>query len=143
MKKILQMSIVATMGMTLFSYILSLILKEKFLETEILNQLIFPNNKEARKNHPAGYVIHFTTGTFFASIYRKLWDSTHLQPNLSTGATMGFINGLAGISVWHVILRLHSNPPDVNFKRFYLQLLFAHIIFGLINSFMFLKKTVV
>lgn len=73
MKHILQMSFIATSGMTLFSFILSRVFKEKFLETKLLNQLVFPLKKESNKNHPVGFAIHYATGTFFSAFYYRLW----------------------------------------------------------------------
>lgn len=137
MKHILQMSFIATSGMTLFSYILAQTFKEKFLETKLLNQLVFPYKKETNKNHPAGFLIHYAMGTFFSAIYYTIWKNSELRPSVATSSAMGFLTGIPGIAGWHTFLTLHSNPPTVHFRKYYLQLLFAHVIFGLLNGHVF------
>lgn len=137
MKHILQMSFFATSGMTLFSFILSRVFKEKFLETKLLNQLVFPDEKEKNKNHPAGFVLHYAVGTFFSALYSGIWKKTALRPGVSTGSVLGLLNGLLGISGWHIFFLLHPIPPVVNRRRYYLQLSLAHVVFGFLNGLMF------
>lgn len=137
MKRILQMDVVATSGMTLFSYIVSFMCREKFLETELLNQFIFFNRNKKKKNNPAGFVIHYAVGTFFAVIYYKLWERTSLRPQSSSSFALGLVNGLIGIFGWHLFFKLHPNPPEIKPAKYYTQLLGAHIVFGWLNGLVF------
>ncbi|MFW6290120.1 MAG: hypothetical protein ACOC0R_04045 [Mariniphaga sp.] len=137
MKNIARMAAIATTGMTLFSYAISYVFKEKFLETMLLNQLVFPRHKETRKNHPAGFVIHFITGTFFSKLFDTLWKKTVLHPDFGTSFSFGFISGLVGITGWHIFFTLHPDPPKVKQKKFYAQLLAAHVVFGVLNGLVY------
>ncbi len=140
MKRILLMGIIATSGMTLFSYILSRVFKEKLLETELLNQLVFPNNKIKKKNNPAGFVIHYAVGIFFALFYHRLWLKSSQTAGTSTSSALGFMNGIIGISGWHLTLVLHPSPPKIDLVKYYLQLLIAHVLFGCLNGWVFRKS---
>ena len=137
MKKILAMSFPATSGMTLFSYILSVRHKEKFLEPLLLNQLIYPDSKKRKAHHASGYFIHLAVGLGFTAMYKWLWKKTPLKPDFITSLTLGFVNGMAGIAGWHSIFMLHRDPPHVKIKKYYLQLLAAHVIFGWINGMLY------
>ncbi len=137
MKQILYMAIIATSGMTLFSHGLARIFKEKFLETVLLNQLVFPEKKEERENHPAGFVIHFGVGTFFSFLHYKFWKNTGFHPGILSGFATGFFNGLTGIAGWQAFFTLHPSPPCVKHKKFYAQLLAAHVVFGILNGIVF------
>lgn len=141
MKRELQMAFVATSGMTLFSYILSRIFKEKFLETTLLNQLIFPHQKESKKHHVAGVGVHYAVGYFFSVLYTWLWTRTSLRAGIATGSVLGFINGLTGVLGWHTAFLIHGHPPKVKLKAYYLQLLAAHVIFGCLNGFVYKMAT--
>lgn len=141
MKRELQMAVVATSGMTFFSYILSRIFKEKFLETTLLNQLMFPLQNEDKKHHVAGVGVHYSVGYFFSVIYNWLWNRTSLPAGIATGSILGFINGLAGIIGWNMVFRIHPNPPVIRPVKYYLQLLAAHVVFGSLNGIVYKLKT--
>ena len=128
------MSVFSTTGMTLFSYILSRTINEKFLETEQLNRLAFPKEQESNKHHPAGIAIHYLVGTIFSSVYYILWKNTSLRAVAPVSSALGLLNGLIGISGWHVTFRLLYKPAVIKLKYFYPQLLIAHIIFGCMNG---------
>jgi hypothetical protein len=46
------------------------------------------------------------------------------------GVVLGSASGFFGAEVWRQILKLHPNPPRVDFKNYYKQLIFAHVVFG-------------
>src|SRR5690554_5121154 len=129
MKRELRMAMIATSGMTFFSYILSRIYREKFLETVLLNQLIFPTQKAEKKHHLAGIGIHYAVGYIFSLIYSRLWRRNSVPSGPVSGLVLGFLNGLAGIAGWHSVLTVHPNPPNIKPGKYYLQLLAAHMVF--------------
>ncbi|HZH72179.1 MAG TPA: hypothetical protein VFD91_06790 [Mariniphaga sp.] len=139
MKKILGMAVISTTGMTLFSYLLAVVFKERFLETAQLNRLTFPNKSEKRKHHPFGYLIHYLVGIFFSSCYYLAWQRLNLKADTVTSAVMGFLNGLIGIAVWNIAFSLHPKSPKVNRMHFYSQLLAAHVLFGTLNNWTYNK----
>jgi hypothetical protein len=134
MRKIIMTSLVATGGMTLFSYLLSKIFDKQFLEPALLNQLVFYRRKEQRKHHATGYLIHYGVGFFFTVIYRWLWKKNPSLQRDSASLTLGFINGLIGIAGWRYTFLFHPAPPRVDKKNYFLQLLSAHVVFGFLNG---------
>ena len=140
MKRILKMSIFATSGMTLFSYVFSRMFNRKFLEPLLLNQLVFSNKKASSKNHPAGFVAHYAVGTFFSALYYIYWKKTVPDPKALSGSVMGFLNGLLGVSGWHLFFVLHPNPPAIENRKYYIHLVFAHMVFGYLNGLAFRKR---
>ncbi len=134
MKKIAITSLLATGGMTLFSYLVSKILNKQFLEPAILNQLVFYRQKEKKKHHATGYLIHYAVGLFFTFAYRWLWKKNPSAQRNSASLALGFINGMIGIAGWHLTFVLHPSPPRVDKKNYFLQLLPAHIVFGFLNG---------
>lgn len=127
-------AVVATSLMTLFSYTLSALTKEQFREPELLNFLLTRSAlipvKVARKSW-AGWVIHYLVGTLFIIVFDLIWNMKILEPTILSGAYLGFLAGIIGITGWKVFFLLSPDPPKIDFKRFYLQLLVGHVIFGL------------
>jgi hypothetical protein len=134
MRKTIMTSLIATGGMTLFSYLLSKILNKQFLEPLLLNQLVFYRQKEKKKHHATGYLIHYGVGLFFTSIYRWFWKKKPSLQRNSASLTLGFINGMIGITGWHLTFLLHPSPPKVDKKKYHIQLLAAHVVFGVLNG---------
>lgn len=139
MKKILLMAVVSTTGMTLFSYLLSVIFKEKFLETAQLNRLAFPKTPERKKHHPFGYILHYLVGAFFSAFYYSGWKKSIVKSNSGSGFLIGLVNGIIGIAGWNTVFLLHPEPPKVNRLHYYSQLLAAHVLFGFLNWWTYSK----
>ncbi|MGK7396616.1 MAG: hypothetical protein ACNS62_18705 [Candidatus Cyclobacteriaceae bacterium M3_2C_046] len=135
--KTLPMNLVATTGMTIFSYLISLHKKEKFLEPLILNQLMFPQDKKQNAHHLLGYLAHLLVGQAFSLVYPIIWKHTSLKPNHGNSFLMGILNGFLGVVGWHVTIILHPDPPHIKLKKYYLQLIAAHAIFGWLNGLIY------
>lgn len=134
---LLKMSVLATAGMTLFSYLLSVKKKEKFLEPLALNQLLYPKSKRAQAHHLMGYLVHYLVGLFFSFFYFHLFNQKIISGKWRNFTWMGFINGIIGSLGWYLSIKIHSNPPKIKLGRYFLQLIVAHIIFGIINGAIF------
>jgi hypothetical protein len=129
--RILSAAICGTSAMTLFSYLVSKRKKEQFREPVLLSLLIKRfESREAPKQNIDGWAIHYSVGSMFSAIYDQLWRSGKMKPNITNGAIIGAISGLAGIGGWHATLRFHPDPPPIDIKKYYGHLLAAHIVFG-------------
>ena len=131
----------ATSLMTAFSYLMANLKKSQFREPELLNMLLSrarSTSLKLPKNHPTGWVIHYTIGWLFVLIFHLLWQYTKLEVSLSSGGGLGFVAGIFGIGGWIVFFKLNAYPPQINFKDFYIQLWVAHVIFGLTAAAVYL-----
>jgi hypothetical protein len=129
--EILSGAIAGTSVMTLYSYLLSESKNKQFREPELLAILLkrlFPRiNKSTTRME--GWMLHYLVGLFFTSIYDRVWRKTK-GPSLSSALLLGAISGVVGISVWKKTFDLHPEPPLIEFKKYYGQLLVAHLVFG-------------
>ena len=127
-------SAVAILFMTLFSYIVGRLRNKEFTEPVHLNDLLRRINLQTssdKYHHPAGWIIHYAVGLVFVIGYHLLWSHHVLAITLRNGSILGAICGLIGIAGWHITLSIHPDPPPIHLKEYYLQLFFAHVIFGL------------
>lgn len=132
LNRIFSGSLVGTSTMTLFSYIMSRKLKKKFKEPELLNKLLSDNNffRYLNKNSAPGWLLHYSIGLLFATSSHYIWKTSKINPTLQSGAFLGLIYGVIGISGWHLLFKLHPKPPLINLQEYYLHLLAAHLIYG-------------
>lgn len=131
--KILLGAIVGTSLMTIFSYITAEVTEKQFKEPVLLNRLITQSPGFGVAIHSTsliGWILHYGMGLCFLIIYYFLWQYTAIEPTALYGALLGFLSGIAGITVWKVIFTIHSNPPQTDLKEYLIHLLIAHIIFG-------------
>ena len=128
--KVVIAALVATSLMTLFSYAYSAVRKQQFRETELLNHLLARLHwidPSAGVHHWAGWCIHYLIGLFFVAIY--YW--TGIVHDFSDYVIAGALAGMVGVAGWKVIFALHPSPPSIPFKEYYLQLIAAHMVFGI------------
>lgn len=141
MKKLVEMSIIATTGMTLAGFLISAVRKKKSLPPKALNQMIYPEKQPERANRIEGYLLYWLIGLGFSTVYKAIWDKSVHHPNASSGLALGFLNGVKGVARWHVLLKTHPSPPSIKLKPFYLQLLGAHVLFGYLHQMVIKKNT--
>jgi hypothetical protein len=132
-------AVVATSLMTMVSYVLGSIRKKKFSEPELLNDLIrgFSWKCLHRFTRVAGWCIHYLVGFIFIVIYQVYWNVSESDPTIVNGVVLGAISGIVGICGWKLSFFLHPNPPQIDFKEYYLQLFLVHVVFGLSASITF------
>ena len=133
--EIVTTGIIATLGMTAFSYIFSYIFKSNFKEPQLLNILIDRLQlfrSSIHREHILGWTIHFSIGMFFVIVFLLLLFYKLVDFSLITGLLFGLGAGLVGVCVWSFVFLVHRNPPDIKRWLFYIQLIIAHIIFGII-----------
>lgn len=131
--KIILSGLTATSLMTLFSYLVSGSEEKNFKEPELLAALEKKALPEEAKEFAAvaGWATHYTIGIFWAGVYKYLWQKTRIEPTVKSGLVLGGLSGLTGVLIWKATFNIHPNPPRIDFKKFYIQLLIAHLIFGL------------
>ena len=127
-------SIVGTLFMTAFSQLLAVFTGHKFNEAHLLNALFdnsLSSNLDISKNDIRGWSLHLLIGLIMVL---GLWAFYHFDicgENLLVGAILGFFAGIIGVIGWSVLFYLHDNPPKINLTYFYIQLIFAHVVFGI------------
>lgn len=133
LSKILTAGIFAILAMTALSYGLSYLFKGNFKEPQLLNYLMdkLPNTKATiAREHILGWALHFSIGFLFVAIFLILNNFYNFPLTILTGIIFGVVAGSVGIAVWSSAFALHPNPPSTNRLLYYIQLMLAHIVFG-------------
>ncbi|MDB5015719.1 MAG: hypothetical protein JWQ84_551 [Mucilaginibacter sp.] len=132
-EKILLPGITGTCFMTLFSYLLSIIKKEDFSEPKHLATMlhrVIPHTSK-KVNQVAGWNAHFAVGLVFATAYVELWERGEIKPSVKNGLLLGAVSGLLAVAIWKLTFKLHPLPPWINYNKYYMQLVPAHVVFAL------------
>ena len=126
-------ALAATTMMTIFSYLLSYIVKVKFKEPEHLSVML---KRIPIHDKVAGWSVHYFVGLLFVVAYFIIWNKC-IRANMNSGLAIGAINGLVAILVWHLTLKLHPHPPRIHRRPFYIQLVPAHIVFAIAATWIY------
>ncbi|OAB78642.1 hypothetical protein [Cochleicola gelatinilyticus] len=132
--EIITVGIIATLGMTAFSYLVSYFSNSKFEEPQLLNILIRRYQGPATticREHVLGWTIHFLIGMLFVGVFKILQGYSIVTLTLLSGSIFGFLGGIFGVGFWGFILKIHPNPPQINKVVYFIQLVIAHVIFGI------------
>jgi hypothetical protein len=127
-------SCVSTSCMTLFSYGMAAVFRQQFREPKLLNILAIRLkilNASSGKNHPVGWVIHYVIGVLFVALIEWIRETAGFSPLPLYYIVAGTSCGLIGVVMWFITFRIHPNPPKLRYRAFYIQLILAHITFGL------------
>ena len=125
---------IGTTFMTLYSYGVANKEQRQYREPELLNKLVDRTPvilPKTTKKHFTGWLMHYAVGYAFSVVYDYIWRRTPVSPTVKNSLIMGAISGIIGILGWKACFSVHPNPPKTNYKGFYMQLMVAHIIFGL------------
>ncbi len=131
-------SLAGTTLMTAFSELMSKAKGSNYNEAEILSELlnrITPLSKPQARL--AGWIAHYGIGVVFAALYDLYLKQTQAKANAASGTVYGFLSGLAGVVVWKSTFKMHPNPPGVDLKTYYPQLVLAHIVFGFVTAVLY------
>ena len=126
-------ALAATTMMTVFSYVLSYIVKVNFKEPEHLSVML---KRIPIHDRVAGWAMHYFVGLLFVVAYFLMWKNG-IEANTGSGLAIGAISGLMAILVWHLTLRLHPHPPRIHRIPFYIQLVPAHIVFAIAATWIY------
>ncbi|MDT3402161.1 hypothetical protein [Mucilaginibacter terrae] len=130
-KQVIIAGVTGTTLMTLFSEALSRVKGHNYNEAEILSELlnrVSPLNKQ--QSRVAGWIGHYGVGAMFATMYDVYLNKSNTKASIINGAIFGALSGLTGAAIWHTTFKAHPNPPGVDLKNYYKQLIVAHVIFG-------------
>ena len=144
--QILVATIEATSAMTLFSYAVSASFRELYKEPVLLTFLLAQLKIEVSLKSRAtlAWLLHYFIGFIFVLIYHFLWVNDILKLSILNALLLGSISGIIGIIGWMIMFRLADYKPNIDFKGYYIQLFFAHIIFGVVAAlFYYLSLTII
>ena len=131
-KDILVSGITGTTVMTAFSYLVAELENDNFKEPELLGQLaqrVLPMLSEPERR-VTGWTAHYLVGLTFAMAYVELWRLKQLKPSFGNMLLLGSVSGLMAVAIWKATFKIHPLPPSLNYSKFYLQLIPAHIVFA-------------
>jgi len=132
-KQVAAAGITGTTLMTLFSDLVSKIKESNYNEALILGELLNRITPLSKKQaQVAGWLGHYTVGIGFAAVYATCLKETKRKPTILNGMVYGALSGLAGAAIWHATFKAHPNPPGVDLKNYYKQLVLAHVVFGIV-----------
>lgn len=130
---ILFISILATLVMTAFSYVVSESFRAMYKEPVLLSYVLINSklNIPPLLKNIMGWILHFAIGFVFVLTYHFIWNNDILPENWVTALILGGISGVMGIIGWYFLFKYTEFKPQIDFKGYYLQLFFAHVLFAL------------
>lgn len=128
-------TLMATTLMTIFSHFLTRRMKLIFNEAHLLN-ILFDRTKGLRKkrenhNHIIGWSVHFGVGLMMAIALYFLFLTPFLMNTFLKALGWGIFAGGLGILGWLLLFNVYGVPERTSGRAFFIQLIFAHIIFTL------------
>ena len=130
--ELILVAIGATSAMTWFSYVMSKSFQELYKEPVLLSFALKKTNISLSKKSQKtlGWLIHYIIGFLFVVGYHIVWVKNMLPVSPLSALILGVISGVIGILSWIVIFKMTDHQPPIDFKGYYIQLFFAHIIFA-------------
>ncbi|PWB24163.1 hypothetical protein [Flavobacterium sp. HTF] len=134
--QVLIVSIAATSAMTLFSYAISAAFRELYKEPVLLTFLLTQMKLElsAQTKKTIAWLIHYIIGLLFVVGYHLLWIYNILELSVLNAFLLGAVCGIIGILGWVIMFKIARYKPAIDFKGYYIQLFFAHVVFGLVAA---------
>lgn len=126
--------IIGTSAMTVFSYAVSKWRKKNFKEPELLCSLIQAWNPSLKKlsSQLLGWQAHYTMGIVWTVLFTLMKNEN--KHHLTSSVLFGAFGGATGAFIWKKTFDFNPDPPEIDYKEFYLQLLFAHLVFSFTMS---------
>lgn len=130
--QLILISIGATSAMTWFSYAMSKNFRELYKEPVLLSFALKKTNISLSEDSQKtwGWLIHYIIGFLFVMGYHIVWVKNILPVSPLNALLLGVISGVIGILSWIIIFKMTNHQPPIDFKGYYIQLFFAHIIFA-------------
>ncbi|WP_264537446.1 hypothetical protein [Flavobacterium sp. N1736] len=132
-------TIAATSLMTLFSYAVSASTRELYKEPVLLTYIFtkFHIEVSPKTKNILAWLLHYIIGLLFVIAYHYLWFYNIFEFSWRVAFLFGAISGIIGILGWIVLFEIVPQKPNIDFKGYYTQLFFAHVIFGLVAFFVY------
>jgi len=126
-------TIAATSVMTLFSYIVSESARKLYKEPVLLTYLLhsFKVEVSAGTKVVLAWLLHYIIGLIFVIIYHFLWYYGIVEMSWLVALLLGVVSGIVGVLGWMLLFEIVPQKPNIDFKGYYIQLLVAHIFFGI------------
>ncbi|WP_343707343.1 hypothetical protein [Flavobacterium sp.] len=130
--QLILVAIGATSAMTWFSYAMSENFRELYNEPVLLGFALRKTkiSLSEKSQKTWGWLIHYIIGFLFVMGYHIIWVKDILPISPLSALILGVISGVIGILSWIVIFKMTDHQPPIDFKGYYIQLFFAHIIFA-------------
>ncbi len=131
------LGLLGTALMTFFMYLISYLTKREVKVVKILGTMVtFQTTAEKKLSDTTsaifiGIISHYSVGVFFAFPYILLLHYNSILPTLTYSLLYGLLAGIVAMILWKTFFIIHPNPPVIPLKTYLLDLLIAHIIFGL------------
>ena len=137
--QILITTIAATSAMTLFSYVVSASARELYKEPVLLTYILSSIKMEVSPltKTVLAWLLHYVIGLFFVLIYHYLWVYNIVELSWPAAFVLGALSGIVGILGWIIMFKIVPQKPNIDFRGYYVQLFFAHIIFGIVAFFVY------
>lgn len=134
--QIIIVSLLATSAMTLFSYTMSASFRELFKEPVLLSFILIKTNLElsVQTKKYLAWLLHYFIGFIFVLAYHIIWLYNILYLSIISTLLLGIVSGVIGIIGWILIFKISDYQPKIDFKGYYIQLFFAHIIFAIVAT---------
>lgn len=131
--QLILVAIGATSAMTWFSYAMSQNFRELYKEPILLSFALKKTNisLSEKLQKTWGWLIHYSIGFLFVMGYHIVWVKNVLPISPLSALILGVISGVIGILSWIFIFKMTDHQPPIDFKGYYIQLFFAHIIFAI------------
>ena len=129
--------IAGTTIMTLFSKAIGEMANENFSEPDLLSKLyhrLAPTEPKPVAKL-VGWLGHYAVGALFSAAYNKLWNERLVKASGKNSVWLGALSGILAIGIWKSTFTIHPIPPGIDFKKYYAQLFFAHIVFAMFATF--------
>ncbi|SHG80103.1 hypothetical protein [Flavobacterium johnsoniae] len=137
--QLLLVSIGATSAMTWFSFAMSKNFQELYKEPVLLAYALEKTNLNSPEQSKKtwGWLLHYIIGFLFVYGYHIIWVKDILAISPLSALLLGAISGVVGIISWVFIFKITHHQPPIDFKGYYIQLFFAHIIFAIIATVLY------
>ncbi|MUP44709.1 hypothetical protein E0K83_02990 [Gramella sp. BOM4] len=126
--------ITGTVLMTVFSYLLSRIRTSKFREHQLLNIILRRASVEPMNpsnDSLIGWVVHFSIGIILMTIFYMVHLIFSFPVSFISIFLFGLITGGMAVLSWHLMFYISRIPAEFKFRKFYVQIFIAHLIFAL------------
>jgi hypothetical protein len=134
LSQILIATIAATSAMTLFSYVVSASARELYKEPVLLTYILSSLKIEVSPQTKTflAWLLHYVIGLFFVLVYHYLWVNNVVEMSWPAAFVLGALSGIVGILGWVLLFKIVPQKPNIDFKGYYVQLFFAHIVFAIV-----------